>query len=91
MLAEALVIFACVNNTGCSDTSNLYFGQNPQVKSIIDKDAKEARDFIGPKTVDIIGPFLFLAAGGNGVIKIDKNFSVNANKSGGVIIFGLDL
>lgn len=91
MLAEALVIFACANGTGCSDTSNLYFGQNPQVKSMIEMNSKEVREFIGPKTVDLVGPFLFLAAGGNGVIKIDKNFSINGNKHGGVIIFGLDL
>lgn len=91
MLAEALVIFACVNNSGCSDTSNLYFGQNPQIKSIIDMDAKEIRQFIGPKIVDVFGPFLFLAAGGNGVIKFNENFSLNANKSGGVVVFGIDL
>jgi hypothetical protein len=91
MLAEALVIFACVNNTGCPDTSNLYFSQNPQIKSMIDKDAMELRQFVGPKIVDIVGQFLFLAAGGNGVIRLDKNLSLNANKSGGMLVFGINL
>lgn len=91
MLAEALVLFACVNNTGCSDTSNLYFGQNPQVKRLIDQDLSQAREFVGPKVVDVIGPFLFLAAGGVGVIKLNQSFSVNGNKTGATLIFGLDL
>ena len=91
MLAEALVIFACVNNTGCSDTSNLYFGQNPEVKTMIDQKLTQARDFVGPKVVDVVGPLLFLAAGGVGVIKLNEDFSVNGNKNGLTIVFGLDL
>lgn len=91
MLAEALVLFSCLNNTGCSDTSNLYFGQNPEVRQMIDKNLSQARDFVGPKVVDTVGPFLFLAAGGVGVIKLNKSFSVNGNRTGATLIFGFDL
>lgn len=91
MLPEALVIFACLSGSGCTETSGLYFSQNPEVKRMVDEDAQEVERVIGPKFVDTVGPFLFLAAGGNGMFKIDKNFSVNVNRGGSILFFRLDL
>lgn len=91
MIAEALVIFACVNNTGCTETSNQYFRQNPDLKQIIDKDTQELKDYIGPKFVDNVGPFLFIAAGGSGTIKLNKYFSLQASQSSATLSFRWDL
>jgi len=91
MIAEALVIFACVNNTGCTETSNQYFLENPQVKQIIDKDAQEAKELVGPKIVDAVGPFLFVAAGGTGTIKLSEHFSLQANQTSATLSFRWNL
>jgi len=91
MLPEMLVIFACVNNTGCSETSSLYFSQNPQVKKQIDFDTEQVREYIGPKVVDVVGPLLFFSAGGTGTIKLNKYFSLQLKKDTGIISFHEDL
>lgn len=91
MIAEALVIFACVNSSGCQETSSLYFSQHPDVREMIEKKAMKAKDLIGPKFVDTVGPFLFVAAGGTGVVKFDKYFSMSLKKDSGTLLFTLNL
>ncbi len=91
MLPEALVIFACVKNTGCSETSSLYFSQNPEVKREIDLKAEHLRNYVGPSVVDTIGPMLFVVAGGTGTVKINKYFSFQFNKESGILSFRCDL
>jgi hypothetical protein len=81
MLAEALVLFSCVNNTGCTQASNLYLDQNPQIKQAIDFNAERIKSFIGPKVANNLGPILFVATGGTGVIKIIGPLSFQATKT----------
>jgi hypothetical protein len=89
MLAEALVIFACSNNTGCPETQNQYFLENPNVKHYIDNKTEDVKQFIGPKFVDTVSPFLFIATGGTGAIHIDKHFTLQGNTSGATLYWRL--
>jgi hypothetical protein len=90
MLPEAIVLFACINGTGCSSTSSLYFSQNPEVKAMLDRDAEKVTKIVGPTTIEVVGPFLFFAAGGRGVVKLSNDFSVQAEKTGGRLVFRID-
>lgn len=91
MLSEALVIFACVNSTGCPETSSLYFSQNPELKKSLDQKAESIRQYVGPNFVDVVGPALFVVAGGTGTIKINKYFSLQLKKDSGILTFRWDL
>lgn len=91
MLPEVLVIFACVNSTGCSETSSLYFQQNPDVKKKIDAKSEQVREYIGPSIVDTVGPLLFVAGGGTGTIKLNKYFSLQLKKDSGIVTFRCNL
>jgi hypothetical protein len=87
VLPEAIVIFACINSTGCSETSNLYFQQNPDIKRQVDKDAENIREYIGPRVVDNFGPILFIFAGGTGTIHIHDHIDLRINKTSGIFSF----
>lgn len=90
MLEEALVIFACLNGTGCSETSNQYFAVHPEVKEVVDREGRVIREYIGPTVVDTLGPAIFVVAGGTGTIRITKYFSLQFNKQNGIISFRKD-
>lgn len=89
MLSEALVIFACINSTGCTETSNLYFHQHPDVKKLIDTNAESARQYIGPRIVDTAAPMLFVIAGGTGVVHLQKHFDLRISKDSSTLSFSI--
>lgn len=87
MLPEALVIFACVNSTGCSQTADLYFSQHQELKHEIEEDAKAAREYVGPKIVDTVGPMLVFVAGGTGTIHLHNHLDLRIQKDNSVLSF----
>ena len=98
MLPEALVIFSCIGNftsidgqSSCQNSSALYFSENPDFKQSIDKKAESVRQYVGPTVVDIAGPVLFVVAGGSGTVKINKYFSLQVKKDGGMLTFRWNL
>lgn len=90
LLEEALVIFACLNSSGCSETSNQYFALHPEVKRTIEKKGQDVRRMIGPQIVDSTGPMVFFIAGGTGVIHLTRRLNLQMNKQSGMIIFSKD-
>lgn len=87
MLSEVLVIFACVNSTGCNETSDLYFFQNPEIKKQIDKEGRIIRNYVGPGLVDTIGPALFVVGGGTGVVHIRKQLDLQIRRDSAMLTF----
>lgn len=81
MLGEALVLFACVHNTGCQDTSGVYFQQNPDVKQAVEVKSDQIKQIVGPDVVNYAGPLLFVVSGGSGVLKLTGNSSVQISKN----------
>jgi hypothetical protein len=91
MIAEALVIFACVNSTGCTETSNQYFYEHPTLKHNLDNDAKELREYIGPQFVDTVGPVLFVFAGGTGTVHLHDHLDLRVKKDSAILSFSWTL
>lgn len=87
LIEEALVIFACLNNYGCTETSNRYFEIHPEVKVYVDRKAKQAREYIGPNLVDTLGPALFVVGGGTGIIHVHEHINLQLNKQSGTLVF----
>lgn len=88
MVAEALVIFACFNSTGCTQTSTQYFNTHPEVKEMLELHEKNITRKAGPFMVKFVGPLMFAAAGGTGTIRMDSNFSLQANTKQCTLVFG---
>jgi hypothetical protein len=87
MLPEALVIFACLNSTGCGPTSSHYYNTNPAVREVVERHEKNIEKFLGPTVVTTVGPFLYAAAGGTGTIHLNKYFNLQLSKQVGILIF----
>lgn len=94
MLAEMLVIFSCANSMGCSQTSTVYFATHPHIKEMVNRHGKKAeevaREFVGPATLHVVGPVIYMAAGGTGTVRLTKTISLQLNVQRTVIMYGLD-
>lgn len=87
LLEEALVIFACVNSTGCSETSSQYYATHPEFRSFVEYEEKRIRNYVGPQVLDTVGPVLFVVAGGTGTIRLNQYFGLQFSRSNGTLTF----
>lgn len=87
MLQEALVIFACINSTGCQETSGHYFNTHPEVRQIAKYPERIAKKYVGPYVVESIGPLIYMAAGGTGTIRLHRNWSLQLSKETGTLSY----
>ncbi len=90
MLSEALVIFACVNSTGCSETSSHYYNTHPEIREIVKYNEKRIERFIEPTFIQVTGPIMFAAAGGTGTVRLNRYFSLQMNTKKGILMFNKD-
>ena len=51
-MAELLTLFACINGTGCSETSSLYYSQHPAFSNFMKEYETKAKDMAGPILVN---------------------------------------
>ena len=72
--------FACINSTGCQETSSQYYITNPEARKFLTKNEKRLKDLMGPYLMEIIGPALYVVAGGTSTVKISKHFSLQTDK-----------
>ena len=90
MIAEGLVIYACLNHAGCTETSNLYYSQHPELRQMVEYNEKRIKRYVGPIVIETFGPVLFVAAGGQGTIKINRYFSLQFSRENGMLSFRKD-
>lgn len=75
-MQEFLVIFACLNSTGCSETAGAYRASHPELEKIIRHHEERVKDYVGPVVVQMAAPFFIVVAGGTGNIRITQNFGL---------------
>lgn len=90
MIQEALVAFACINSTGCSETSSAYYNNNPEIKEMVKVAESQVNNFIGPTIVATLGPTIYVVAGGTGTIRLHRTLSLQVNKKQSVLMLGID-
>lgn len=82
-MQEMLVIFACLNNYGCSETSSTYYHFHPELREVVEYNERKIRNYIGPKIMDNVAPFVFAAAGGTGSVKLSEYIRFEMQKTEG--------
>lgn len=87
MLPEALVIFACLNSTGCQQTSTHYYNTHPEIRKMVEMNEKKFEEFIGPTVIQTVGPVLYAVVGGTGTVRLNKTFSLQLNRQQGTLVF----
>lgn len=79
-MMEFLVLVACLNGKGCSETSNAYYKAHPELQEMVHQNEKKIKDFCGPIIVESAAPIAFVAAGGTGNFKLYGNFSLEVKQ-----------
>lgn len=87
MLDAALVIFACLNSTGCQETSARYLHAHPELKQFAKRKERQLKEVTGPFVFETIGPVFFVAAGGTGTIKLHREWNLQVSNKSGMLFF----
>lgn len=90
MLPEALVIFAFLNSTGCSETSSHYFNTHPEMKEMVEKHGKRIEEYLGPYVIGTVGPVLHVVSGGTGTVRLNRQFSLQVGIKKTTLMFGME-
>jgi hypothetical protein len=73
-MAELLVLFACLNNTGCSETSSQYYSQHPEFQEFVKTQENNIKQAVGPIITQYGFPIMYAAAGKEATIRLSKTF-----------------
>lgn len=90
MLAEALVIFSCVNSTGCKETSAQYYSTHPELKEMVEHNEYKIKKYLGPTIIQVYGPMIYVVAGGTGTVRLNKFFSLQLSSQKTAVLFSKD-
>lgn len=75
-MLEFLLIFSCMNNTGCGEVTSAYYITKPAVKERIDYYENRARDIAGEHVTNYVFPIAMVGAGYQGGVKLSKNLTL---------------
>lgn len=77
MMAEALLLFACLNNTGCAETAAQYRVYNPAPFMTAEKYTEDlGRQFMA----SYWGPVLAYGLGREGTVKLHRNVGLTISQ-----------
>lgn len=86
-MGEFLVIFACLNSTGCKETSTHYYNTHPQMQEIIKTQERKVKRIVGPVFVETFVPMIAFSLGGTGSVRLNKYFNLQINKETTILGF----
>lgn len=84
-MEELLVVFACLNSTGCKETSKHYYNTHSKVQEIVKNSEDLVKDYVGPVVIESIGPVLIFSTGGTGIVRINQKFSLQINRDHSIL------
>lgn len=86
-MGELLVIFACLNNTGCSETSSQYYSQNPTFQEFVRREETRIKEVLGPTVIQYYAPIIGLALGREATARLSSRFYLTFKSEHSVLIF----
>lgn len=89
-MGEMLVLFACLNNTGCTETSSLYYEQNPDLKELVYKYEDKVKAAAGPLVVQYVAPLTWVATGHDATARLSTHFFITCKKDANIVQFKYD-
>lgn len=89
-MEELLVVFACLNSSGCSETSNVYYQTHPEVREMIQDKERSIKKYAGPVMIETVGPMIVVFSGGTGNLRLNHLLSLQFTKTNNKLIFNLE-
>ena len=87
MLPELLVLFSCINQTGCAETANVYKKQNPSIVEVIDNVENKAEQALQPFLVQYWAPIALYTAGREGSVRLTSKVALNLNQKNTLLLY----
>lgn len=85
MIQELLVMLACAQNSGCTETTNAYYATNPAVKERIKHGERKVKTLAGPTAV-ALSPIVIFTVKKQATINLNKYFSLQIDRKQDSII-----
>lgn len=57
------------------------------MREMVEANERKVAKFIGPTIIETFGPFIYVAAGGTGTLRLNKLFSLQMNTKTGTLTF----
>jgi hypothetical protein len=87
VILESLVLFSCLNNTGCQEASSNYYATHPSLKEIVDENETKAKNIAGSFLVEYAFPIIGTAAKKEVYFKVNREFSIKFNELENRIVY----
>lgn len=85
-MTELLVILACTQGQGCSQSASAYYSSAPQVKAMANHHTAKFKEMVGPEIVAFY-PLILLVGRGRATINLDKNYSLQLSNRDNSALF----
>ena len=86
-MGEFLVVFACLNGTGCQETSTHYYNTHPQIREIIKTQEQKIKNIAGPVFVETFVPMAAFSLGSTATVRLNRYFNLQVNKDKTILGF----
>lgn len=86
-MQEIILIFACLNKTGCEETYKAYYKYNPTLVEMVKNNEQKAEKLLKPYAIDQVLPFVMAATGQEVTFNINKNFTIKNYKNNTQLTF----
>lgn len=86
-MPEFLVFLACLNNTGCPETSNQYYSQHPELQEFVKTEENKIKEAAGPVAVQYLAPIMWAASGQEATARLSTRLYLTFKLDHQVLLF----
>ncbi len=80
-MQELLLFFACLNNTGCSESLTAYKQYNPEIVAYYESQAKRIEAQVPTVVKNYVAPVATIGLGGAGAFQLHKNYVLKIERT----------
>lgn len=85
-MSELLVLFACLNNVGCSETSSQYYVQHKELQEFVAKEERQIKEE-APILTQYVLPILGIGLGREASIRLSTRFYLTGQLTRQQLVF----
>lgn len=86
MLLEAIVLSACLEKSGCSQSMDAYYKSKPEIGVAVKKSERIVKNTVGEDTVRYTFPVIAAVASKEATVKLGHGFSIKLGPDQGAIM-----
>lgn len=89
-MPELLTLFACINATGCSQTSSQYYATHLVFQEFVRTQENRVKEALPTVVTEYWAPVVWIAAGRESTVRLTRDFSMSFRLNNQVLMFKKD-